>query len=200
MRGINKAGADPAVSLSQRQQSPTVSDNEPIRLVAGSARSPHWNRKPVGHPRTPSSSHKASDVPIRHHRCGDGGGGRGRGSACPSPAGPASTSPADVDRSVLKRLLTRFVHTIEPGIQLASPQWSHLWLQSPAISKAWEGLRPGLRPPQNVGAVTADPRVDDLESERAERHRGFESLRFRVHAEMRMWVGVTSMWNSRPSR
>lgn len=67
---------------------------------------------------------------------------------------------------MLKRLLTKFVHTIEPGIQLASPQWLHLWLQSPAISKAREGLRPSLRPAQSVGAVTTDYPVDDLESVR----------------------------------
>jgi hypothetical protein len=59
----------------------------------------------------------------------------------------------------------------------AQPQWRHLWLHSPAISKALEWLRPGLRPAQSVAVVTTDRRVDDLESERAERHRGFEFLR-----------------------
>jgi hypothetical protein len=59
----------------------------------------------------------------------------------------------------------------------AQPQWWHLWLHSPAISKAREWLRPGLRPAQSVAVVTTDRRVDDLESERAERHRGLEFLR-----------------------
>jgi len=59
------------------------------------------------------------------------------------------------------------------------PQWWHLWLQSPAISKVREWLRSGLRPAQSVAVVTTDRRVDDLESERTERYRGFESLRFR---------------------
>ena len=61
----------------------------------------------------------------------------------------------------------------------AQPQWLHLWLHSPAISKARERSRPRLRPAHTAGVVIADRWVDDLESERAERHRGFESLRFR---------------------
>jgi acyl-CoA synthetase (AMP-forming)/AMP-acid ligase II len=36
---------------------------------------------------------------------------------------------------------------------------------------------PGWRPAHTAGAVTADQWVDDLESERAERHWGFEFLR-----------------------
>jgi hypothetical protein len=79
---------------------------------------------------------------------------------------------------VLKRLLTRFVH-IEPGIQLGVTAVVAFVVAIARDQQGPGGLRPGLRPPQNVGAVTADPRVDDLESERTERYRGFESLRFR---------------------
>ena len=60
----------------------------------------------------------------------------------------------------------------------AQPQWWHLWLHSPAISEAQEWRRPGPRPAQSVAVVTTDRRVDDLESERPARDRGFESLRF----------------------
>ena len=67
----------------------------------------------------------------------------------------------------------------------AQPQWWHLWLHSPAISKVREWLRSGLRPAQSVAVVTADRWVDDLESERAERYRGFESLRFRPSTSKR---------------
>jgi hypothetical protein len=49
--------------------------------------------------------------------------------------------------------------------QWAQPQWLHLWLHSPAISKAREWPRPGRRPADTAGTVTADLRVDDLESE-----------------------------------
>jgi hypothetical protein len=61
----------------------------------------------------------------------------------------------------------------------AQPPWLHLWLHSPAVSKARERLRPRLRPAHTAGVVIADRWVDDLESERTERYRGFESLRFR---------------------
>jgi hypothetical protein len=61
----------------------------------------------------------------------------------------------------------------------AQPQWLHLWLHSPAISKARERSRPRLRPAHTAGVVIADRWVDDLESERVARHRGFESLHFR---------------------
>lgn len=76
----------------------------------------------------------------------------------------------------------RRTHLLRPWHRQAraSLQWLHLWLHSLVISKAREWSCPGLRPAHTFGAVTADQWVDDLESERAERHRGFESLRFRA--------------------
>ena len=58
----------------------------------------------------------------------------------------------------------------------ASPQWLHLWLHSLAIStvREWPHLDP--RPAHTAVVVTADRRVDDLESERTERNRGSNSF------------------------
>src|SRR6185437_9919378 len=71
-------------------------------------------------------------------------------------------------------------------------QWLHLWLHSPTVSKAQEWSCPGRRPAHTAGAVTADQWVDDLESERAERHRGFESLRFRPPTSTNTDMAITS--------
>ena len=71
--------------------------------------------------------------------------------------------------------LLRSWHRRATDVPVAQPQWLH----SPAISKAREWSCPGRQPAHTVGAVTADQWVDDLESERPARVRGFESLRFR---------------------
>ena len=77
-----------------------------------------------------------------------------------------------------------------PGV--AQPQWLHLWLHSPAISKARERSRLRLRPAHTAGVVIADRWVDDLESERTERYRGFESLRFRPSTSTNTEIMITS--------
>jgi hypothetical protein len=64
-------------------------------------------------------------------------------------------------------------------VPVGAPQWLHLWLHSPVVSKARGWSCPDRRPAHTVGVVTADQWVDDLESERWATTRGFESLRFR---------------------
>jgi hypothetical protein len=78
------------------------------------------------------------------------------------------------------------------GRRRASLQWLHLWLHSLVISKAPGVVTPGPTTCPYCWAVTADQWVDDLESERAERHRGFESLRFRPSTSTNTEIMITS--------
>jgi hypothetical protein len=93
-----------------------------------------------------------------------------RGNRCRQPSKPAASS-------------------VTPA---STRQWLHLWLHSPAISKAREWSCLGRRPAHTVGAVTADQWVDDLESERPARVRGFESLRFRPSTSANTKIMITS--------
>jgi hypothetical protein len=94
---------------------------------------------------------------------------------------------------VIQPLVRR--HTDVP---VGAPQWLHLWLHSPVVSKARGWSCPGRRPAHTVGVVTADQWVDDLESERPARDRGFESLRFRPSTSINTDMVITrgSAWTA----